>query len=212
MFDWLWGGPWSALKKALGSYAKTKAFKALSVLKDLRASTTSELADLLAATDTFLEMKLSAARTLDKLTDPKNSAVTLELRTVPMKFFTESPVLANLLATKLKASTELNALRNKLGVVPQEWDDFLDTYATSFVKYFAPLAIRKLIDNDSKVYGNELIVAVAEAEPYRIGGVDDYHDMVKFFDIPTYKNRETEIKAVRKLWKRRQDITYRKNV
>lgn len=212
MFDWLWGGPWSGLKKALGSYAKTKAFKALSVLKGLRASTTSELADLLAATSTLNSMKLIAARTRDKLSDPKNPSVSLELRTVPMDFFTESTILANLLATGLRENVDLNALRNKLGVTAPEWEGFLDTYASSFVKYFAPLAIRKLVDNDVKVFGTELIVAVAEAEAYKVGGVEGFHDMVKFFDIPTYKNRETEINAVRKLWKRRHDITYGKNI
>jgi hypothetical protein len=210
MFEWF--GVWSKIKSSLGKYAKGKVSKLLSKLKDLRASTTNDLAELIADSDTFRAMGINKTRTRDRIADPRDTDAKLELSTIPVSFISSSGVLATALATKLGANVDMNAARNTLGVSNQEWSDFVARYAASFVEYATPIALAKLIDSEAKVYGGEAVLAIAENEAYKVNGVDGYHDMVKFIDIPSYRDRKTEIKKARTLWNRRKGTTYTRNV
>lgn len=212
MFAWLWGRAWSALAEALGGQAKTRASKALSALRGLRESITNELAQLIGDSGSLGAMGFLPAATRDGLGDPHNPDSRIELQTVPMEFFSKSPVLAKKLAAKLKSDVDLGALKNKIGATTDEWNSFLDQFASAFVEFYAPRAIQQLVESGATFYGNDLVVAVAEGEGYKLNGVDGYHDMVKIFAIPGYKNRDDEVKRARRLWKRRTAATYRRNL
>ncbi len=210
MFEWF--GIWSKIKSGLEDYAAAHAYRLMGKLKALRASTTNDLAELIADSETFRSMGIPKAWTRDRISDANDAEAKMELHSIPVSHISTSPVLAAALAQKLTANIDLNAARNVLGVSTQDWSNFLASYAGSFVKYATPIALSKLVDAGTKVYGDELIVAIAEGEAYKVDGVDGYHDMVKFFRIPSYADRTTETRRARRLWKRRLNITYQRNI
>lgn len=204
MFEWF--GVWSNIKKALSGHAKDKAYKLLSKLKAARASTVSDLAALLAESGTFKKARFSEKWTVDELEDPKDSHPKITLHTLPMSTLSESAVLAGILAEKLVSNTDLRAAKNSLGISDIDWNNFVKTYSKSFVKYAMPMAIDKLQNNDIPVYIDEFVIAVAKGEAYKVGSAESYHDMVKFH------RGATDLKRAKNYWKRRFDITYKKNV
>lgn len=210
MFEWF--GIWSKIKGSLSSYARSEVRKLFSKLKDLRASTTSDLAGLVADSETFRAMGVPKARTRDRIVDPRDDSVDLELFTIPVSFISSSEVLARALSRKLDANLELNATRNALGITDEEWSPFLAKYAAAFVEYATPIALSRLIETEANVYAGEAILAIAEGEAYTVNGKDGFHDMVKFVDIPGYRDRKSELRKARSLWDRRRKLTYTRNV
>jgi hypothetical protein len=209
MFKWF--GVWSKIKGSLGEYARGHVRKLLSKFKNLRASTTQDLADLIADSATFRAMKIPDVRTTDRIDDPRANAK-LELFTVPVSFISSSQVLAQKLSERLATNVDLSAARNALGISDEEWPRILTTYAASFVHYATPIALLKLIETEAQLYSDWTILAIAEGEAYNVNGEAGYHNMVKFVSIPSYRNRRDELRTARRLWNRRRTLTYMRNV
>lgn len=210
MFEWF--GVWSKIKGELKGCATSQAYKLMAKLKALKASTTSDLAELIADSNTFRSMDIPKAWTLDRILDTNDPDAKIEFHSIPVSYISTSPVLVASLADKLKSNVELGAARNTLGVSDQDWSNFLASYAKLFVKYATPIALTKLADASTKIYVDELVLAIAKGEAYTLDGMAGYHDMVKLFRIPNYADQRAEIRRARRLWKRRLDITYQRNV
>lgn len=204
-FDWF--SPWRAIKKEAAKYASGRLRKLLSTLKSERDAALSVLRSVLSEPKTMLAMKLIEQRTQDRITRTGAKDL-LTLYSVPVSTFAESQVVARSLAAQLASNVELDAARNALGVSPDDWKNFVANYSTTFVRFATRRALDDLCAATSPMYGDEVIIVIADGEAYSLNGRTGNHDMVKFCRVGNGADRDAQIRSARRLWKKRADAGY----
>ncbi len=124
-----------------------------------------------------------------------------------MSFFDNANALAALLVPTLSNNVELKALQTELSISNADWNIFLQEYCQAFVKYAAPLAVEQLMEAETDVYVDEVIIAIA-TEAYEIGGKAERRKMIELYDAKRHGDRAGRIENARRLWKKRKDAGY----
>lgn len=199
-----------AISKQVGSLLDKQARKLLSNLKDLQSTTLNDACDAIADSQTFQKVGIPAKLATDRILRRDDAKDFVELSTVPIDTLSTSSVLAQALASKLKSNVPLKTAANELGV---DLDDLLTKYCPAYVKHAMPQIIQRLIDDRKSLYAGYVVVALAEAEPYELGGDPRKRDMVKLF-IPSARDSAAEIKRATKFWGKRSSsgYDYKRNV
>lgn len=193
-----------AINKQIGSLLDKQARKLLSNLKDLQSATLNDACDAIADSQTFQNVGIPAKLTTDRILQREDATNFVELSTVPIETLSTSPILAQALASKLKTNVPLKAAANELGV---DLNNLLTKYCPAFLKHAMPQIIQRLIDDHKSLYAGYVVVALAEAEAYELGGDARRRDMVKFFS-PSARNSADEIQRATKFWNKRSSSGY----
>jgi hypothetical protein len=204
-FDWF--RPWHAIRKEAAKYASGNLRKLLSTLKSKRDATLAELRSVLSDTGTMLAMKLIQHCTQDRITR-SGARDFLTLYSVPVSTFAESQVVARSLAARLISNVELEAAKNALSVSPDHWKNFVAEYSAAFVRFATRRALDDLCAATSSMYGDRVIIAIADGEAYSLNGRAGHHDMVKFCVVGAGADRDARIESACRLWKKRADAGY----
>ena len=193
-------------QKVLKAKLKNESLQLLSTFKALLDSTTNDLADTLC--QSFSVTGIPAKWSKDEILVAKNKSVEIAFHSFPIEWLSSSMALAGPLAKRLKDNLEFGAARTAVGVTDTEWDQLVKAYTAELVRVGVPYALERMLQNESKFYSGETILAIAKGEAYKIHGVDGYYNLVKTYEVPSLRGAKPSLSKARRIWSKRHGSRY----
>jgi len=197
------------VQKPLKNILKRKAGLVLGQFKSLLASM---VGTLMRALDSEYGVGIPSHLVRGEIRDvgaARSASAALEVKAFPLEAIVGSTKLVDALITSLKKNDALGATRLKAGIDDEEWSQALSAYGKDVVRMTIPLAIKKLMQSRTPMYGNMVVIDLADSVPMKVRGTPGFHKLVVLFSAPFLDRERTKaVKRAARIWRQRNNGSY----